>query len=332
MLAVILVVTARASRQTVPRRALASSTESIGRTRVTHKVLRTICYLALVAALAVGCRRSASSDAPRPLTISAIPDQDPEKLQRLYSGLAEYLNRTTGISVKYIPVTDYKAVVTAFKVGELDLVWFGGLTGVQARLQVPGAEAILQRDIDEKFTSVFIANTASGIKSLQDLKGQTFTFGSESSTSGRLMPQYFLEQDGIRIDSFRGRPGFSGSHDKTIELVTAGSFSAGVLNEQVWRTRLANHDIDTARVAVIATTPAYHDYHWVLHPRTAERLGSDVKAKLVQAFTALSPENPEHARILELFGAKQFIETNNDNYKQIEDVGRSIGLITAARP
>jgi phosphonate transport system substrate-binding protein len=298
-----------------------------------YKVFRACCYFMValtVGTVGVGCRRAASSDEPRSLTISAIPDQDPEKLQRLYGGLAEYLTRATGIKVKYIPVMDYKAVVTAFKVGELDLVWFGGLTGVQARLQVPNAQAILQRDIDEKFTSVFIANTASGIKTLQDLKGRSFTFGSESSTSGRLMPQFFLEKNGIRLDSFQGRPGFSGSHDKTIELVTAGSFSAGVLNEQVWRTRMETHRVDTSRVAVIASTPAYHDYHWVLHPKTSERIGSDVKAKLIQAFLALSPDNPEHAPILDLFGAKHFIETNNDNYKQIEDVGRSIGLITTA--
>jgi phosphonate transport system substrate-binding protein len=294
-----------------------------------HKVFIT-CFLLMTNLMVTsGCRQSSSQDEPRPLRISAIPDQDPEKLQRLYGGLADYLTKSTGIKVVYLPVTDYKAVVTAFKVGELDLVWFGGLTGVQARLQVPEAQAILQRDIDEKFTSVFIANTASGIKSLQDLKGQTFTFGSESSTSGRLMPQFFLEKNGIRFDDFRGKPGFSGSHDKTIELVTAGSFSAGVLNEQVWRTRLESGKVDVAKVAVISTTPPYHDYHWVLHPGASARLGSDVQAKLVLAFTALTPSDPTHAPILDLFGAKRFIETSNENYKEIEAVGRSIGLIVA---
>jgi phosphonate transport system substrate-binding protein len=297
-----------------------------------HRILRAACHFVVVMAIGAGCGRSDSRGEPRPLTISAIPDQDPEKLQRLYGELATYLARATGLEVKYIPVTDYKAVVTAFKVGELDLVWFGGLTGVQARLQVPRAEAILQRDIDEKFTSVFIANTASGIKSLSDLAGRTFTFGSESSTSGRLMPQVFLENRGIRLDSFQGRPGFSGSHDKTIELVTAGSFAAGVVNEQVWRTRMETGKVDTTRVVAIATTPPYHDYHWVLHPGTSQRLGSDVKAKLVRAFKALSPDNPEHARILDLFGAKHFIETENGNYKEIEDLGRRVGLITTAEP
>jgi phosphonate transport system substrate-binding protein len=294
-----------------------------------HKLFLRYCCLAALVALASACRRGSSSAEHRVLTISAIPDQDPEKLQRLYGDLATYLAEATGVEVKYIPITDYKAVVTAFKVGELDFVWFGGLTGVQARLQVPSAEAILQRDIDEKFTSVFIANTSSGIKSLGDLKGKTFTFGSESSTSGRLMPQFFLEKNGIRISDFKGNPGFSGSHDKTIEFVLSGSFSAGVLNEQVWRTRAEKNSVDTSRVTVVATTPPYHDYHWVLHPGASKRLGIDIKEKLIRAFTSLSVSNPEQAQILDLFGAKQFISTTNGNYKEIEQVGRSIGLVTS---
>jgi phosphonate transport system substrate-binding protein len=291
------------------------------------------------APLLVGCNAAKPDNAPgapeptkpavRALTISAIPDQDPEKLQRLYGSLATYLSSAIGSSVEYKPVTDYKAAVTAFKVGDLDLVWFGGLTGVQARIQVPGAEAILQRDIDEKFTSIFIANKKAGISSLTDLKGKTFTFGSESSTSGRLMPQYFLEKAGVALEDFKGRPGFSGSHDKTIELVTAGSFEAGVVNAQVWQKRLADGKIDTSKVAEFSTTPPYHDYHWVLHPEAEKRLGNELKAKLVAAFTALNPEKTEDAKILELFGAKRFIETRNDNYAQIEQVGRSTELIVA---
>ena len=166
-------------------------------------------FVLFLVVLGSSCRKQdAAATAPaKPLVLSAIPDQDPEKLQRLYGTLAGYLSKTLGVKVEYKPVTDYKAVVTAFKTGDLDLVWFGGLTGVQARIQVPNAQAILQRDIDEKFRSVFIANAASGIKSLADLKGHTFTFGSESSTSGRLMPQYFLEKAGVRLIGYDNRDG-----------------------------------------------------------------------------------------------------------------------------
>ncbi|MDP9441745.1 MAG: phosphate/phosphite/phosphonate ABC transporter substrate-binding protein, partial [Actinomycetota bacterium] len=164
------------------------------------------------------------------LTIGAIPDQDPEKLQRLYGTVATYLSGKLGVPVEYKPVTDYTASVNLFRAGDLDMVWFGGLTGVQARLQVPGSRAILQRDIDAAFRSVFIVNTATGlnpvdsVSQLAALKGRRFTFGSESSTSGRLMPEYFLDEAGVAPGDFAGQPGFSGSHDKTIALVEAGTF------------------------------------------------------------------------------------------------------------
>ncbi|EDX74395.1 phosphonate ABC transporter, periplasmic phosphonate-binding protein [Coleofasciculus chthonoplastes PCC 7420] len=268
-----------------------------------------------------------------PLIAGAIPDQDPEKLQRLYDKLANYLETELGVPVEYKPVTDYAAAVTAFRVGDLDLVWFGGLTGVQARSQVEGAEAIAQRDIDAEFTSVFIANKNSELQPIQDiqelskLKGSTFTFGSESSTSGRLMPQYFLEQAGVTPEDFQGEVGFSGSHDTTIQLVEAGSYQAGALNSQVWKSRVEAGDVDLNKVDVIWETPTYYDYHWVIHPDVKSRYGEDFSQKVQAALLKLDPNNPEHQEILDLFGADKFISTENSNYAQIEKVGRQIGKI-----
>jgi len=267
------------------------------------------------------------------LSIGAIPDQDPQKLQRQYDKLAAYLEKELGVPVKYKPVTDYTAAVTAFKVGDLELVWFGGLTGVQARLQVPGAEAIAQRDVDEKFQSVFIANKRSlltpmkDIADLQQLKGRTFTFGSESSTSGRLMPQYFLKQAGVKLEDFKGKPGFSGDHDKTIKLVEAATYEVGALNKKVWEKRLASKEVDPNKVDVIWETPTYYDYHWVIHPDVNKRYGADFVKKVQNAFLKLDPKVPEHKEILDLLEAKKFIPTQNSNYSQIEAVGREIGKI-----
>jgi phosphonate transport system substrate-binding protein len=245
--------------------------------------------------------------------------------------VAAYLSQELNVPVEYKPVTDYTASITGFKVGDLDMVWYGGLTGVQARLQVPGALAVVQRDIDAQFHSVFIANTASGINSLTDMKGRTFTFGSESSTSGRLMPQYFLAQEGITPGDFKGQPGFSGSHDKTLSLVEGGTFDAGVLNEQVWKSRLQEGKVDTGKVKEVYTTPAFHDYHWMLHPDTLAEYGSDFPDSVKAAFLKLDAGVAEHKEILDLFGATKFIETDNANYAQIEQVGREIGLIVGDR-
>lgn len=268
-----------------------------------------------------------------PLTIGAIPDQDPEKLQRLYGTLADHLSEQLGVEVVYQPVTDYAAAVGLFRAGDLDFVWFGGLTGVQARLQVDGARAILQRGIDAEFTSIFLANAASGLTPVDDvgglaqLAGRRFTFGSESSTSGRLMPQYFLGQAGVGIDDFAGEPGFSGSHDATIALVASGTFEAGVVNAQVWEARTASGEVDGDQVRAIFRTPPYHDYHWVLHPDAARRHGDDLVERLVAAFTELDEAGPVGEEILELFGADRFVETDDGNYGEIEEIARELGLV-----
>lgn len=268
------------------------------------------------------------------LRIGAIPDQEPERLQRTYGLLSDYLNSELGVTVEYVPVTDYQGAVTAFSVGDLDVVWFGGLTGVQARLEVDGANAIAQRDIDETFTSVFIAAADAGIEPIADvaglaaLEGRSISFGSESSTSGRLMPQSFLADAGLSIDSsFAGEPGFSGSHDATIEVVSAGTYEVGALNSQVWDDRVAEGAVDSSRVIEIFRTPTYYDYHWVAQPDLDARFGEGFQERLVEALTSLDASDETQAEVLDLFGAGSFIVTNNGNYAAIEAVGRDAGLI-----
>jgi phosphonate transport system substrate-binding protein len=290
--------------------------------------------LALLALLAVVLAACGDDDATgdaevERLVIGGIPDQDPDRLQRQFGLVADRLADELGIEVAYVPVADYDAAVSAFRVGDLDLVWFGGLTGVQARLQVDGARAIAQRDIDREFTTAFIAGTGTGIEPFDDvsgltaLAGRTFTFGSDSSTSGRLMPQKFLADAGVSLSDLAGEPGFSGSHDATIELVSAGSFDAGALNSQVWEARVADGTADATRVEEVFRTPPYADYHWVVRPDVGDELIERIQAALL----GLDASDPDDAAVLDLFGAGRFIETSDDAYADIETVAREVGLV-----
>ncbi len=268
------------------------------------------------------------------LRIGAIPDQKPEKLNRLYGLVANELSKQLGVPVQYVPVTNYAAAVSAFRTGNLDLVWFGGLTGVQARLQKPGAQVLAQRDIDASFHTIFIANTKSGlkpvtnVKGLSELKGKRFTFGSDSSTSGRLMPEYFLGQAGVKPSQFAGgAAGFSGSHDATIALVQSGAYDAGAVNEQVWRSSLHDGKANRSKVMAIWKTPGYPDYHWIAQPNLDKRFGKGFTGRIQKAILSWRPSNPEQKQILSLFGAQQFTTANANAYGRIEQVGRQIGKI-----
>ncbi|HVL84169.1 MAG TPA: putative selenate ABC transporter substrate-binding protein [Pseudonocardia sp.] len=298
------------------------------RTRSGYPVL-----LALVLLLAAACGAPAAGPAAPELTISAIPDQDPQKLQRLHGQVASYLGEQLGVVVRYVPVTDYTASVTAFRRGDLDAVFFGGLTGVQARLQVPGAVTLAQRDVDERFRSVFVANTASGLAPVPDvaglatLAGSSLTFGSEVSTSGRLMPQFFLDEAGVQTSDLGGPPGFSGSHDATIELVSAGTYEVGALNASVWDARVAAGEVDPAAVIEIFRTPTYHDYHWLGRPDLDARFGEGFTERLRQALLGLDGSDPRETAILELFTAGSFVPAEPGDYADIEAVARRLGLV-----
>lgn len=257
------------------------------------------------------------------LKVSAIPDEAPTELQRKFTPLGSYLEKETGMKVEFIPVTDYAAVVEGLASNKLDLAWLGGFTFVQARLRTGNALPLAQRVEDEKFTSKFIANTASGIKGLADLKGKNFTFGSVSSTSGHLMPRFYLLENKINPEKDFRRVAFSGAHDATALQVESGKIDAGVLSASVWDKLVSEKKVDTRKVRVIWTTPPYYDYNWTVRGN----LDPVLVRKLTAAFLKLDPTVPEHKKILDLQRASRFIATRAENYKGIEAAARSAGLI-----
>ena len=256
------------------------------------------------------------------LRVSAIPDEAPTELLRKFEPLGAYLEQELGIEVTFQPVSDYAGVVEALGAGRLDMAWLGGFTFVQARLRTGDAIPVVQREEDEVFTSTFITADPE-INEHQDLQGKSFAFGSVSSTSGHLMPRYFLLQDGINPDDDFSRVGFSGAHDATVAWVEAGRVDAGVLNTSVWEKLVEENKVDTAKVRVYSTTPAYFDYNWTVRGDLDTQLVQDIKA----AFLKLDPANPEHKAILDLQRASRFVETSAENYQGIEEAARSAGLL-----
>lgn len=293
------------------------------------KLVATILTVALIFSLS-GCaqdsKKQASSD-EQVFKIGAIPDQNAADLNRNFGAMAEYLSAETGLKVEFVPSVDYSALVTAFERGEIHMAWFGGLTGVQARSLVPAAVAIAQRPRDEQFHSVFIVQKDLSVNMLEDLKGLSFTFGSESSTSGHLMPRYFLMEAGLDpANDFDGAPNFSGSHDNTYNLVQAGTFQAGALNEAVWEKAVEENKVDLNKVKVFYTTPAYYDYNWTINsPDNVDKVFGEGTIQKIKA--ALLSMNEEQSEILKLFQTEKFIEAKNENYKAIETVAKELGII-----
>jgi len=268
------------------------------------------------------------------LKVGAIPDQNQDILDKRFNLFSKELSKQLDVEVKYVPVINYVAAVTGFRTKDLDLVWFGGLSGVQARLQTPNSVVIAQRDIDKEFKSVFIVNKKlkidpiSNIQGLKKLKNLRFSFGSENSTSGRLMPEYFLNKANIQITDFKAKKaGFSGSHDATIALVNSGAYDAGALNKQVWGNNLKNYPKRTKNVRLFWITPDYFDYHWLAQGNLDKRFRKGFTKELKSAILNLDSKNRSHKKILDMFNAEKFIKADAKQYKKIEDIGRKLKKI-----
>ena len=280
---------------------------------------RTFKVLMTCAVLAFG----GISHAQQVFKFTAIPDESPTELSRKAAPLVKYLESKLGMKVEFTPVTDYAASVEALANKQVDMAWFGGFTFVQANVRSGGkAVPLVQREEDENFRSVFIT-TEPGIKSLADLNGKTVSFGSQSSTSGHLMPRSFLLAANVDPDKDLKRVAYSGAHDATIAAVAAGKVDAGALNISVWEKFVADKKVDPAKVTAFYTTPPYYDYNWTVHADMPAAL----REKLAKAFLDLNKNSAEGKEILELQRATRFVPTKVENYKGIETAARSAGLL-----
>ena len=306
--------------------------------RVIRQTLPALVVVLSLALLGAGCgpqtdeaATPAAGAAPDAAVLrwTAIPDANAELLQQKYDPISAYLEGKLGVPVEYVPVADYKASVEAFKAGDVQLAWFGGLTGVQARVAVPGARAIAQGEEDPQYRSYFIAHTSTGIDKSDAfplaLGDVPFTFGSESSTSGRLMPEFFLEQETGKspAEFFTAGFSFSGAHDLTARQVAdGGKIKAGVLNYKTYDKMVADGTIDPEVARIVWVTPPYADYNFTAHPRLDAMFRAGFVEELQAALVAMSDR-----ALLDAFPRKSLIAAENSDFDGIADVARSLGLI-----
>jgi len=261
---------------------------------------------------------------PSVLRVSAIPDENPNELLRIYSPFADYLAKELKLKVQFTPVVDYAATVEGLAAKKLDLVWFGGFTSVQAVRRTEGnAKRLVLRQEDAEFKSVFITRPETGIKALKDLRGKTFSFGSTGSTSGHLMPRSFLLKDGVNPERDMKQVAYSGAHDATALWVESGKVDAGALNFLVWDKLVQTKKIDTSKVVVFWTTPPYVDYVWTVHGD----LDKGLQERISSAFLKLDYSNPEHRRLLDLHRTKKYIRAHDEDWKGIEEAAIASGLL-----
>ncbi|HEV2765648.1 MAG TPA: putative selenate ABC transporter substrate-binding protein, partial [Pyrinomonadaceae bacterium] len=278
----------------------------------------------LLAALAPGCSGgggTSGGNAPPVLRLSMIPTTDPGKMLREGQPLVEYLQRETGARVELTIPTNYAAVVEATGSDRVDIAHFGGFTYVQASARF-GVRPLVQRDRDQSFHSVFLTQPDSKINGLADLKGRTFAFGDVNSTSGHLMPEYFMRQSGVDLEVIN-QAVYTGGHDATALAVAHRKVDAGALDELVFERMTKEGKLDAGSVRVFHTTPPYFDYIWAAR----KDLDSQLAEKFAAALLKLDASNAEHKRVLDILSATKYVRANDSDYDKLRQAARDAGLL-----
>ncbi len=284
---------------------------------------RVLAALMIIGTVVAGAAVSQAAEPLQELRVSAIPDENPNELMRIYAPFSEYLSKELKMKVTYTNVVDYAATVEGLAAKKLDMVWYGGFTYVQARKRTGDAVPLVSREEDLNFHSKFITRKDTGITKLAELKGKTFSFGSVSSTSGHLMPRYFLLQNGIDPERDFAKFSFSGAHDATALWVESGKVDAGALNEAVWDKLVQTKKVDTSKVVVFWTTPPYVDYVWTVRGD----LDKGLQERIASALVKLDYRKSEDKRLLDLHRTKKYVRVKPEDFKPTEEAAIAAGLL-----
>lgn len=271
--------------------------------------------------VAIGCIGSGSHGAEVTLRLGMIPSTDPGKIVRESQVLAKYLQKETRAQIELVVPTNYAAVVEAIANDRVDIAYLGGFTFVQAS-QRAGVRPLVQRERDQEFHSVFVTQPHSSIDSLADLKGHTFAFGDVNSTSGHLMPAYYMRSSGIDPGRL-SKTIFTGGHDATALAVANGKVDAGAMDELVLANMVKVGKIKADQLKVFYTTPPFFDYVW------AARKGLDSKLSdaFAAAFLKLDASNPEGKLLLDLLNATKYVRATDSSYEKLRQAARQEGLL-----
>lgn len=287
------------------------------------QILLVLGFVALIVTLVIYSRPQATpSLEKRVYTIAILPEEDEEALRRRYDPLVKYLSTSLERPFQLIIPDDYNQLLKLFGEGEIDLAFFGGFTFLKAN-QDFGATPLVMRDTDLRFHSHFISKRQASHKHISDFKGAKLSFGSRLSTSGHLMPRFFLEEQQITPETYFASVEYSGAHDKTAFQVLEGNVDIGAINSEILEDMFEDGRLDRDTIDIIWTTPKFPDYVWTVK-RTASQ---DFKHRVTSAFLTLDPLDNSHQTILDGAQAVGFLPASIKDFDQLFKVATSMGML-----
>jgi len=217
-----------------------------------------------------------------------IPSEDADKLIKDSGPFIEALEKELGMKVEPYVAIDYSAVIEALKSDKLEIAFLGPAAYVLAKDKVkaeidPVARGIMEETGKSSYRGLIIANPATSIYELADLKGKTFAFVDPASTSGNFVPRYVFDKNGIDPEKDFKSVYYSGTHQATLIAVKEGKVDAGSIADEVYDLAIARGELKEEDVRVIFASDPIPGSPFVVRTN----LPSDLQTKLKDGLMAL---------------------------------------------
>lgn len=273
--------------------------------------------IALTAALSPVAALADKSN-PDTLRVALLPDENAATLIQNAQPLKEYLAETLGKKVEIVVTTDYSSMIEAMRFGRIEIGYFGPFSYVLAKSRAPEIEAFAVGVEKGKptYNSVLIATADGPVKTLADVKGKSFGFGDQASTSSHLAPRAHLVKNGL-VGNDDYKVVHLGTHDAVARAVQQGQIPAGALSEPILRNLIARGTIDASKIVELDLTAPIPNY-----PITMQGyLAPELKEKIRAAFLDL--KEPE---ILQSFRVEGFEAASDSSYDVLRETAELLNL------
>jgi phosphonate transport system substrate-binding protein len=188
------------------------------------RILGLVFNLVFLTTSLIGVSAQAAS-APKAITIGFIPGENPQELQENGEVIAKLLQSKIGVPVNIYVSKDYSGLIDAMKTKKIDFAFFSAMTFVFAE-KMAGAKVLLKKVWTGPYYYSTILARDQKVTKLSQLKGKTFAFVDQKSTSGFLYPQVYFKKSGIDPKSFFKDIVFSGNHPESVRLLREGKVDA----------------------------------------------------------------------------------------------------------
>lgn len=251
----------------------------------------------------------------------------------IWEGIRAYFQESQNpdSQMDFVLYSNYGRLVDSLIAGQIDVAWNTNLAYVRTFLQTDGhCTALAQRDTDVNFATVFVARDGSGLTGARDIAGKRLALGSADSAHAAILPLHYLHRTGIdesamhvmRFDTDIGKHGDTGRSElDAVQAVLAGEADVAAIGSSTWAVMGAEELMRDSLAEVWRTEGYCHCMFTALDTLPAERY-----SPWLDRLLAMSWDNPEHRKILEMEGLQRWVRPHLDGYAPLFEAVKEQGV------